>query len=51
VRIESSQKAALGVHINDLAAWIDARTEAARKECRQLTGATYGQPPKPARAA
>jgi len=36
VRIETSQKAARGVHINDLADWIDARTAAARKECGQL---------------
>jgi len=38
VRIEQSQKAAKGVHINDLAAWIDSRREAARKECDQLHG-------------
>jgi hypothetical protein len=36
VRIEASQKSAKGVHINDLAQWLDARAEAARKECRQL---------------
>jgi hypothetical protein len=36
VRIETSQKAAKGVHINDLAAWIDARHADAIKECRQL---------------
>lgn len=33
-----SQKAANGIHIDDLAEWIDARREAARKEMRQLTG-------------
>ncbi len=37
-RIETSQKAASGVHLLDLAAWIDARREAARKECDQLAG-------------
>ncbi len=36
VRIEASQKSAKGVHLVDLAKWIDARAEAARKECRQL---------------
>lgn len=37
VRIDpQSQKAAKGVHLTDLAAYIDARVEAARKECRQL---------------
>ena len=41
VRIESSQKAAKGVHISDLAAYLDKRAEAARKECRQLN-ATAG---------
>jgi hypothetical protein len=39
VRIEASQKAARGVHLNDLAAWIDGRREAAAKELKQLTGA------------
>lgn len=38
VRIETSQKAARGVHIQDLAAWIDARRAAAQKECDQLQG-------------
>ncbi len=37
VRIETSQKAARGVHINDLAAWIDARRAAAAKELKQMT--------------
>lgn len=32
----ASQKAAKGVHLNDLAAYIDARREAALKEARQL---------------
>lgn len=38
VRIETSQKAAKGVHLQDLAEWIDARRAAARKECDQLQG-------------
>jgi hypothetical protein len=38
VRMEASQKAAKGVHLNDLARWVDERAEAARKECRQLCG-------------
>jgi hypothetical protein len=41
VRIEASQKAAKGVHLVDLARWIDQRAEAARRECRQLCGAAY----------
>ena len=36
VRIESSQKAAKGAHINDLAAYLDKQVDAARKECEQL---------------
>ena len=36
VRIESSQKSAKGVHINDLAAYLDKQADAARKECEQL---------------
>jgi len=35
-RIERSQKAAKGVHIDDLAAYLDRQAEAARKECEQL---------------
>ncbi|MDX0318411.1 pyocin activator PrtN family protein [Sinorhizobium meliloti] len=37
-RIESSQKAATGVHLADLAEWIDKRREAARKENDQIHG-------------
>lgn len=38
IRIEaSSQKAARGVHIDDLANWIDARREAATKELKAMT--------------
>jgi hypothetical protein len=36
VRIDASQKAAKGVALIDLAAYLDRRIAAARKECRQL---------------
>lgn len=36
VRMEGSKRAARGVHLNDLAAYIDRQAEAARKECDQL---------------
>jgi hypothetical protein len=36
VRMESSQKTAKGVPINDLAAYLDKQIETARKECAQL---------------
>jgi hypothetical protein len=36
VRIEDSQKCAKGVPLTDLAAYLDARMQAARKECAQL---------------
>jgi hypothetical protein len=39
VRMEDSQKAARGVHVNDLAAYLDKQAEAARKECEQLASA------------
>jgi len=35
VRMEGSQKAAKGVHVEDLAAYLDQRTAFARKECEQ----------------
>jgi hypothetical protein len=39
LRIESgSQKAARGIHLTDLAAYIDARRTAAVKEARQMAG-------------
>ncbi|WP_036266629.1 pyocin activator PrtN family protein [Methylobacterium sp. 10] len=38
VRMESSERCVKGVHLNDLAQWIDDRAEAARKECQQLCG-------------
>ncbi len=40
VRIETSQKAQRGVHLVDLANYIDKRRGAAVKECRQLSGQT-----------
>ncbi|MER8961271.1 MULTISPECIES: pyocin activator PrtN family protein [unclassified Mesorhizobium] len=36
-RIEDSQKCAKGVHLADLAKYLEFRTEAARKEMRGLT--------------
>jgi hypothetical protein len=36
--MESSQKSAKGVHISDLAAWIDQRRAVAQHECRALAG-------------
>lgn len=36
IRMEGSQKTAKGVHISDLADYIDKRRNAARKECNQL---------------
>jgi Pyocin activator protein PrtN len=37
VRMESSQKTAKGVHVTDMAEYLDKQTEAARKECRALS--------------
>ena len=37
LRVEASQKCYKGVHIQDLADYLDGRREAARKELRQLT--------------
>ena len=37
VRLDgTSQKTAKGIHVNDLAAYLDKQTAAARKECEQL---------------
>ncbi len=36
VRMDGGQKAARGIHVNDLAAWIDARRAAATKELKQI---------------
>lgn len=38
VRMEASQKCANGVHLNDLAAYLDEPRAAAVKECQQLHG-------------
>lgn len=39
VRMDArSQKTAKGIHVGDLATWIDARRAAAVKECAQLRG-------------
>lgn len=38
VRMEQSQKSSKGVHITDLAIWIDKRREVALHECRALGG-------------
>lgn len=39
VRMEAeNKKAARGVHLHDLAAWLDERRDAAMKELKQLTG-------------
>jgi hypothetical protein len=38
VRIEKSQKAARGVHLSDLADYLDKQRAEALKECRQLGG-------------
>lgn len=35
-RLETSQKSARGIHIADLAQYLDEQREAARKECAQL---------------
>ncbi len=48
VRIEpNSQKAAKGVHLVDLAQYIDARRAAAVKEARQLASSTLVASPSP----
>lgn len=39
IRMEGSQKCAKGVHLQDLAEYLDARRAAAVKEARQLAGA------------
>jgi hypothetical protein len=38
VRMETSQKAAKGVHLLDLARWIDERRAAAKKELDAMSG-------------
>lgn len=39
VRMDGSQKCAKGVHVNDLADYLDRQAEKARKECSQLRAA------------
>jgi hypothetical protein len=39
VRIENSQKTAKGIHVNELAAYLDKQAAAARKEYEQLRNA------------
>jgi hypothetical protein len=48
VRIEHSQKAARGVHVGDLAEWIDARRAAARREMEALSAAGPSTRARPA---
>ncbi|MFC5068893.1 pyocin activator PrtN family protein [Flaviflagellibacter deserti] len=43
VRIENSQKSAKGVHLRDLADYIDERRQLAIKELSQLRSATGSQ--------
>ncbi len=38
MRMEGSQKCAKGIHLQDLADYLDVRREAAIKEVKQLTG-------------
>jgi hypothetical protein len=38
VRMDAGQKAARGIHVSDLANWIDARRAAAVKELKQMVG-------------
>jgi hypothetical protein len=40
VRMESSQKSAKGIHVNELAAYLDKQAAAARKEYEQLRRAS-----------
>jgi hypothetical protein len=51
VRAESSQKSAKGVHLQDLADYIDKRWDAARKELEQMTGRRTGLEAPEARLA
>lgn len=50
VRMEGSQKAARGVHLTDLATYLDRKRAEAVKECKQITGTReydgeYDSPP------
>lgn len=41
VRIEDSQKSAKGIHLQDLADYLDGCVKAAKRECEQLNGRAY----------
>lgn len=43
VRLTNSQKAAKGVHINDLAAYLDKMHESARRDQHKLHGTPFGE--------
>lgn len=42
VFVDDSKRSPRGVHLADLATYIDRRLKAARAECRKLTGVPYG---------
>lgn len=42
VRMDDSRRTPRGVHLADLAAYIERQAKKARQECRKLTGVAYG---------
>jgi hypothetical protein len=42
VHMDTSRRTSRGVHLADLATYIERQTKLARKECRKLTGVAYG---------
>lgn len=42
VRMDDSKRSPRGVHLADLATCIEKQTRLARRQCRKLTGVTYG---------
>lgn len=42
VYMDDGKRSPRGVHLADLAAYIDRRTKSARATCRKLTGVAYG---------
>lgn len=44
VFMDDSKRTPRGIHLADLATYIDRRLKAARAECRKLTGVAYGAP-------
>lgn len=42
VRMDDSKRTPRGVHLADLATYIERRLKAARSECRKLSGVAYG---------